>query len=424
MRLASSRPCKSRFPGFGVRGIVLAMTALLGGSLHAEDAAPGDVYVRRHTDVSGIVSWLAAEARRIEAAQVLVAFDAASFAPPPGQTEFTAQYGFFRDLPAWIEALGDWAAEAGPRSFRGTSSIATLSIDMRAAGWKERLTDIVARRWWELDAFRQFEPAPRWMKRLLARNESAPGLDRRRANRMLVVVTGGITPERWIPAGTTDGFESEWRTKLLPVGRYWDGDQVGRLVRDEGARLYVVAPEARFGDFEPYPERGVHLRLRARRGRAGPSSRAADGQPPAAAADHAPGARLQWRRIHPGRADDPLVRMGAAALRCPAFPIGGDPMSMLVFAGVVGLSLASPIDWIVLIVVGGLIGWVASILMKTNSQMGILANVVVGIIGAIAGHYLAGVLGIAVTGTVSMLLVDLGGAVLLLILLRFLGVLR
>ena len=39
-------------------------------------------------------------------------------------------------------------------------------------------------------------------------------------------------------------------------------------------------------------------------------------------------------------------------------------------------------DWIVTLVVGGIVGWLASILMKTNAQMGIIANVVVGIIGS------------------------------------------
>ncbi|HET7747302.1 MAG TPA: GlsB/YeaQ/YmgE family stress response membrane protein, partial [Vicinamibacteria bacterium] len=33
---------------------------------------------------------------------------------------------------------------------------------------------------------------------------------------------------------------------------------------------------------------------------------------------------------------------------------------------------------IVMLIVGGVVGWLASILMKTNGQMGILANVIVG----------------------------------------------
>lgn len=38
---------------------------------------------------------------------------------------------------------------------------------------------------------------------------------------------------------------------------------------------------------------------------------------------------------------------------------------------------------IILLVVGGLIGWLASIVMRTDGQQGILLNVVVGIVGAL-----------------------------------------
>jgi uncharacterized membrane protein YeaQ/YmgE (transglycosylase-associated protein family) len=79
---------------------------------------------------------------------------------------------------------------------------------------------------------------------------------------------------------------------------------------------------------------------------------------------------------------------------------------------------------IIKLVVGGLIGWAASILMKTNAQMGLLANVVVGILGALGGHFLAGVIGIGAASIVGQLLIALGGAVLLIIVLRFLGILR
>ena len=38
---------------------------------------------------------------------------------------------------------------------------------------------------------------------------------------------------------------------------------------------------------------------------------------------------------------------------------------------------------IVTLVIGGIVGWLASILMKTNAQMGIVANVLVGIVGSV-----------------------------------------
>jgi uncharacterized membrane protein YeaQ/YmgE (transglycosylase-associated protein family) len=43
---------------------------------------------------------------------------------------------------------------------------------------------------------------------------------------------------------------------------------------------------------------------------------------------------------------------------------------------------------IVWLVVGGLIGWVASMVMKTDGQQGIVLNVVVGIVGALLGGWL------------------------------------
>lgn len=56
-------------------------------------------------------------------------------------------------------------------------------------------------------------------------------------------------------------------------------------------------------------------------------------------------------------------------------------------------------NFIVWLIVGGVIGWLASILMKTNSQQGIILNVVVGIVGAmIAGWFITPLVGI---GTIN-----------------------
>lgn len=79
---------------------------------------------------------------------------------------------------------------------------------------------------------------------------------------------------------------------------------------------------------------------------------------------------------------------------------------------------------IVLLVVGGLVGWIASILMKTNRQMGILANIGVGIVGAAIGKWLAPKLGIIPSGDIATWAVMIAGAVLLILLLRVLGVFK
>ncbi len=77
--------------------------------------------------------------------------------------------------------------------------------------------------------------------------------------------------------------------------------------------------------------------------------------------------------------------------------------------------------WIVTIVVGGIIGWLASLLMKTDKQMGILANVIVGIIGSGLGFWVAGVLGLAAYGAIARWVVGIAGAALLIWILRAIG---
>lgn len=56
-------------------------------------------------------------------------------------------------------------------------------------------------------------------------------------------------------------------------------------------------------------------------------------------------------------------------------------------------------NFIVWIVVGGVLGWLASLVMRTDAQQGILLNIVVGIVGAfIGGWLLAPMFG---TGTIN-----------------------
>jgi uncharacterized membrane protein YeaQ/YmgE (transglycosylase-associated protein family) len=73
------------------------------------------------------------------------------------------------------------------------------------------------------------------------------------------------------------------------------------------------------------------------------------------------------------------------------------------------------------LVVGGLIGWLASIIMKTNAQMGLLANVVIGIVGAVLGGWLASLLGVG-TAFVPAVIFSIIGAVILIAVLRAFGV--
>ena len=77
--------------------------------------------------------------------------------------------------------------------------------------------------------------------------------------------------------------------------------------------------------------------------------------------------------------------------------------------------------WIVTIIIGGVVGWLASIVMKTNAQMGCLANIVVGIVGSAIGFWIAGLLGLTSTSAVIGYLISIAGAGILIALLKVLG---
>lgn len=80
--------------------------------------------------------------------------------------------------------------------------------------------------------------------------------------------------------------------------------------------------------------------------------------------------------------------------------------------------------WLTSLIIGGIVGWLASIVMKTNAQMGLIANVIVGIIGSMLGFWIAGLLGIGAGGGIVGFLIALGGAVLLIFILQKLGLFK
>lgn len=72
---------------------------------------------------------------------------------------------------------------------------------------------------------------------------------------------------------------------------------------------------------------------------------------------------------------------------------------------------------IITLIVGGIIGWLASIVMRTDAQQGIFLNVVVGIVGAFLGNFIASMFGSAAslsTFTATGLIWSFVGAVVLL----------
>jgi uncharacterized membrane protein YeaQ/YmgE (transglycosylase-associated protein family) len=78
------------------------------------------------------------------------------------------------------------------------------------------------------------------------------------------------------------------------------------------------------------------------------------------------------------------------------------------------------INFLIWIIAGAFIGWIASLIMKTNGRQGLIADIIVGIVGAFIGGYFLSPLfnvGTINDGDFSLpaLLVSLGGAVILLI---------
>ena len=69
------------------------------------------------------------------------------------------------------------------------------------------------------------------------------------------------------------------------------------------------------------------------------------------------------------------------------------------------------IGWIAAIIIGGLAGWIASGLMKTDT--GLFLNIVLGIIGATIASFLFGILGISFGGWIGYLIAGVLGASIL-----------
>lgn len=77
------------------------------------------------------------------------------------------------------------------------------------------------------------------------------------------------------------------------------------------------------------------------------------------------------------------------------------------------------INFLVWIIVGGLLGWIASLAMRTDAQQGAFLNIIVGIVGAfVAGMFLTPLFGVGTINqnnfSLAAMLVSLLGAIILL----------
>jgi uncharacterized membrane protein YeaQ/YmgE (transglycosylase-associated protein family) len=76
-------------------------------------------------------------------------------------------------------------------------------------------------------------------------------------------------------------------------------------------------------------------------------------------------------------------------------------------------------NFILWLVVGGVVGWIASMIMRTDAQQGVILNIVVGIVGALlAGWLIAPAVGVSTINqgnfSLAAIVVSLLGAILLL----------
>lgn len=79
--------------------------------------------------------------------------------------------------------------------------------------------------------------------------------------------------------------------------------------------------------------------------------------------------------------------------------------------------------WIIALIVGGVAGWLASMVMNRDASMGIVLNIIVGCVGSLIGNALAGPL-LGVRGSVQEfsltgLIIAFVGAVILLAIVNF-----
>ena len=81
-------------------------------------------------------------------------------------------------------------------------------------------------------------------------------------------------------------------------------------------------------------------------------------------------------------------------------------------------------DLIVSLIIGGIVGWLASIFMKTNAQMGMIANVIVGIVGSMLGFWIAGMLGLGAGGAIMRWVISIAGAAILIAILKALNIFK
>jgi uncharacterized membrane protein YeaQ/YmgE (transglycosylase-associated protein family) len=124
------------------------------------------------------------------------------------------------------------------------------------------------------------------------------------------------------------------------------------------------------------------------------------------------------RRLEPNERKPRARRDGTRGMPFADYRLRPAPMAARAVTLKRPLKGPSMINFIVWLIVGGLVGWIASMIMRTDAQQGVLLNIVVGIVGAaIAGWLISPLVGVPSINTgfsVGSFVVSLLGAVVLL----------
>jgi uncharacterized membrane protein YeaQ/YmgE (transglycosylase-associated protein family) len=133
---------------------------------------------------------------------------------------------------------------------------------------------------------------------------------------------------------------------------------------------------------------------------------------------------LPFARVAPSRS--PLAKAehhGIPALLKKMLAMVADKMPRQRAAVAAPQTRITDMGLIISLIIGGIVGWLASLIMKTDAQMGLIANVLVGVVGSALGFWIAGLLGIAPAGILRFV-VAIAGAALLIFILAKLGIVR
>ena len=76
-------------------------------------------------------------------------------------------------------------------------------------------------------------------------------------------------------------------------------------------------------------------------------------------------------------------------------------------------------SWLISIIIGGLVGWLAGKIM--NSQNGLLKNILLGWVGSVVGNFVANLLQISSDSLAGNIVLSLGGACLVIFLFRLIN---